>query len=94
MKTRPGRLSLRLASEFATGPRDAVWVWQDRHDPFLVPRSTIEELVGISGLSEDELLAVCRERERRFAEAAFRKTYEGEGAIDPDGRLVIRSTDL
>ncbi len=72
--------------------RDIVWVWPDRHDPFLVPRSTLEDIAGVTGLSEDELLAVCREREARLAEAAFRKYEDGE--INPDGHLAIRSADL
>ncbi len=72
--------------------RDVVWIWQDRHDPFLVPRSTIEELTQSTALSEDDLLAVCREREARFADVAARKYEDGE--IEPDGRVVITSADL
>ncbi len=72
--------------------RDLVWIWQDRHDPFLVPRSTIEELTQSTALSENDLLAACREHEARFAEAAARK-YE-DGDIEPDGHLVITSADL
>ncbi len=72
--------------------RDVVWVWPDRHDPFLVPRSTLEDIAGVTGLSEDELLALCRERERRFADVAAWK-YE-DGDIEPDGHLVIKSADL
>ena len=72
--------------------RDAVWVWQDRHDPFLVPRSTIEDIAGLLGLDERELLTVCRDREAVFADAAARKYEDGE--IEPDGRVVIKSPDL
>lgn len=72
--------------------REVVWVWPDRHDPFLVSRAAIEGLVGSAGLSEDELLAACREREAHFAAAAESKRERGE--VDPDGRLVVTTLDV
>ena len=72
--------------------REVVWVWPDRHDPFLVSRDTIEGVVGSAALSEDDLLAACRQHEAIFSDAAARKREDGE--IDPDGRLVVTSTDL
>jgi hypothetical protein len=72
--------------------RDDLRVWPDRHDPFLVSRDTIEEVTGSTALSEDDLLAGCREHEAIFSDAAARKREDGE--IDPDGRLVVTSTDL
>jgi hypothetical protein len=72
--------------------RDVVWIWQDRHDPFLVPRSTIEALTQSTALSEHDLFAACREHEARLSEAALRKYQDGE--VEPDGRVVVRSEDL
>ena len=72
--------------------RDVVWIWQDRHDPFLVPRSTLEDIVGLVGLEERELFTVCKDREGVFADIAARKREDGE--IEPDGRVVITPADL
>jgi hypothetical protein len=72
--------------------RDAVWIWQDRHDPFLVPRATIEDIAGLTGLDERELFTVCKDREAVFADIATHKYDDGE--IDPDGRITITSADL
>ncbi len=72
--------------------REVVWVWPDRHDPFLVSRDSIEAVLGSAALSEDDLLAACRQHEAIFSDAAARKRDAGE--IDPDGRLVVTSTDL
>ncbi len=72
--------------------RDVVWIWQDRQHPFLVPRATIEDYVGLLGLDERELFTVCRDRETLFADAAARKREDGE--IEPDGYVVITPADL
>jgi len=72
--------------------RDVVWVWPDRHAPFLVSRDTIEEVAGSTAFSEDLLLDACREHEAIFCDTAARKRDDGE--IDPDGSVVVTRVDL
>ena len=72
--------------------RDAVWIWPDRREPYLASRNVIEGLARGAKLTEDELLAACREHEARLAALAARKYEQRE--IDPDGRVVVTTMDV
>ena len=72
--------------------REVVWVWPDRHAGFLVSRNAVEDLARGSNLSEDELIAACRNHEAQFAAAADRKRAQGQ--IDPDGHVVVTTLDV
>ena len=72
--------------------REVIWVWPHRREPFLVSRNAVEDLSQGTNLSEDELLAACREHEAAFDAAASRKRRRGE--TDPDGRVVVTTMDV
>ena len=72
--------------------QEAVWVWPDPDSHYLVPRTTITELLEDDELDEDELIDACRDYEAVFADVAARKRDRGE--IDADGHVVITSVDI
>lgn len=72
--------------------REVIWVWPDKRQPFLVSLNAIEDLSQGTNLSEEELLAACREHEATFDTAASRKRQRGE--TDPDGRVVVTTMDV